>query len=383
MTAVRPSNVKRTVSVVVPLYNTEKYIEECISSVLDQTLRDLEVLVVDDGSRDRSVEIVEEIARRDGRVRLLRHPGGVNLGVSCTRRLGIREAAGEYIAYLDADDAFEPTKLERQVSLMKAHPACLLCHTAIKTVTVPVGDEGISKRPESQVRPSIEAQAKRYSDYWNYFLSEIAEYSFLDRPDALKSNPICNSSALAIAATVRSAAVAIRQAFQAEDFLQWTLLATKGPFLFTPEPLTRYRVHVEASSYPVSQEPLKHLYRLTEFLLSLHALTDDPVLRARSEAELLYSLGLIRDIYAEGASDGTGDYLNASRQPSENFDVSSWKYSALELQSRVNNLESQVWHLSHRLATIRGSMVYRGLIKVRNLLNAIKPAATKRLNEGS
>src|ERR1700722_12882810 len=86
MTAVRPSDVKRTVSVVVPLYNTEKYIEECISSVLDQTLRDLEVLVVDDGSRDRSVEIIKEIARQDNRVRLLRHPGGVNMGVSRTRR---------------------------------------------------------------------------------------------------------------------------------------------------------------------------------------------------------------------------------------------------------------------------------------------------------
>ena len=112
MSAVPPSGVERTVSVVIPLYNTEKYVAECIGSVLDQTLRDLEVLVVDDGSQDRSAEIVKQIARRDDRVRLLRHPGGVNLGVSRTRRLGITEASGEYIAYLDADDAFEPTKLD-------------------------------------------------------------------------------------------------------------------------------------------------------------------------------------------------------------------------------------------------------------------------------
>ena len=113
------SVVKPLVSVIVPLYNTEKYVAECVGSVRDQTLRELEALVIDDGSRDRSAQIVEEIANRDGRVRLLRHPGGVNLGVSRTRRLGIVEASGDYIAFLDADDTFEPSKLERQVDLMR------------------------------------------------------------------------------------------------------------------------------------------------------------------------------------------------------------------------------------------------------------------------
>src|ERR1700722_19602977 len=133
------------VSVITPLYNTEKYIGECIGSVLDQTLRDVELLVIDDGSRDRSTEIVEEIARRESRVRLLRHPGGVNLGVSRTRRLGIMEASGEYIAFLDADDAFEPSKLEHQIELLKAHPRCVLCNTGIKARTVPTGDQERSR----------------------------------------------------------------------------------------------------------------------------------------------------------------------------------------------------------------------------------------------
>ena len=235
MTAVRPSNVKRTVSVVVPLYNTEKYIEECISSVLDQTLRDLEVLVVDDGSRDRSVEIVEEIARRDKRVRLLRHPGGVNLGVSRTRRLGITEASGEYIAYLDADDAFEPTKLERQVSLMKTHPACLLCHTGIRSVAVPLEDQELSRLLESQGKASIESQAKNFSDYWNSVLPRIAEYSFLDRPDALKSNAICNSSVLVVAAAVRRAASSrLDKPSRPKIFFNGPSWQPRGPFSSLP-----------------------------------------------------------------------------------------------------------------------------------------------------
>ena len=218
---------KRTVSVIVPLYNTEKYVAECIGSVLDQTLRDVEVLVIDDGSQDRSVEIVEEIARRDSRVRLLRHPGGANLGVSRTRHVGIMEALGEYIAFLDADDAFEPSKLERQVSLMKTHPACVLCHTGIRAVPVRVYDQ-------EQLR-SLEIETKSASDRWNCFRPETTEYSFLNRADALKTNVICNSSVLAVTVAVRPSVIATRQLFQYEDFAQWVLLATKGPFVFTPE----------------------------------------------------------------------------------------------------------------------------------------------------
>jgi glycosyltransferase involved in cell wall biosynthesis len=357
--------VKRTVSVVVPLYNTEKYVAECIGSVLDQTLRDLEVLVIDDGSRDRSVEIVEEIARRDNRVRLLRHPGGVNLGVSRTRRLGITEASGEYIAYLDADDAFETSKLERQVSLMRAHPACLLCHTGIKAVVVPVDDQERGR--------SLAAQAKCALDLWDCFRPEITEYSFLNRADALKNNVICNSSVLAVAAAVRTTAVATRQLFQYEDWAQWALLATKGPFIFTPEPLMRYRIHSESSSDAVSQEQLRKLYSMIELLLTLHALTDDPGLRALTESELLYNLASIRNIYAEAAPGGITQSLPESRRLAGKFDESSWKRSALELQSQVHQLQTQVAALAGRLDTIRGSRVYRSLVKVRGLLGGIKP----------
>ena len=250
------------------LYNTEKYIAECIDSVLDQTLRDLEVLVIDDGSRDRSVEIVEEIARRDSRVRLLRHPGGANLGVSRTRRLGIMEASGEYIAFLDADDAFEPSKLERQVSLMKAHPACLLCHTGIKAVPVRVEDQELSRLLESQAKVMRQTAGTLSTRDYRILVSRSSR--------RLRTNVICNSSVLAVAAAVRSAAVATRQLFQYEDFAQWVLLATKGPFVFTPEPLTRYRVHAESSTYTVSKEYLRHLYSMVEFLLTAPCLHPRP-----------------------------------------------------------------------------------------------------------
>ena len=116
--------------------------------------------------------------------------------------------------------------------------------------SLPHGNQGGTGCLEDQKLSSLlEAQAKEFSDHWNGFRSGICEYSFLDRDNALSSNVICNSSALAVTQAVRSAAAATRQVFQTEDFLQWTLLGTKGPFVFTPEPLTRYRVHAESASY--------------------------------------------------------------------------------------------------------------------------------------
>jgi glycosyltransferase involved in cell wall biosynthesis len=377
MSDMLPSGVRPIVSVVVPLYNTEKYIAECVNSALNQTLKDVEVLAVDDGSSDRSAEIVREIARRDNRVRLLQHRGGINLGVSRTRRLGIQEARGEYIAYLDADDAFEPSKLERQVNLMKAHPACHLCHTGVKVVKVPLENQELAKLLESEGKLSIDTTAKFYSDTWNNFRPDITEYSFLDRENALRSNIICNSSALSVAATVRSTVAATRQVFQAEDFTQWILLSTKGPFLYTPEPLTRYRLHSESSSYATSQEHLRHLYTMIEFLLTLHVLTTDPGLRARAESELLYNIAQIRNIYAESAALGNNESLSKSSRPPEKLVGTSWEHSVVELQSRVNSLQEQVKLLSDRLATIRASRVYRALVRIRNLVNGIMSKLAK------
>ena len=364
MSEVSSSSVKPVVSVVIPLYNTEKYIAECIESVLDQTLGAFEVLVVHDGSRDRSAQIVEEIAGRDGRVRLLRHPGGINLGVSRTRRLGIEEASGDYVAYLDADDAFEPSKLERQVGLMKAHPACVLCHTGILAVTV-LGDDPEQSR-------LLQSEAENHSNNRNLFRPEMTEYSFLDRPDALSTNYICNSSVLAVTEAVRSAPAATRQLFQYEDWLQWTLLSTRGTFVYTPERLTRYRLHPESSSYPIQQNFLRHFYAMIEFLLTLNILTDDPGLKIRAESELISNLARIAAIYADWDL-GESPSRAEPPQPLDQFAESFGKQSILQLQLQVDELNDRVGVLTERLTRIRSSKVYQGLVKARNFFAKIKP----------
>ncbi len=111
------------ISVIVTFLNAERFLDEAIEGVIGQTRRDWELLLVDDGSSDRSTGIARGHAARDPqRVRYLEHPGHRNLGPSAARELGLRDARGEYIALLDADDVWLPHKLERQVALLQAHP---------------------------------------------------------------------------------------------------------------------------------------------------------------------------------------------------------------------------------------------------------------------
>lgn len=104
-------------TVVIPLYNKERHISRAIASVLNQTHRDLELIVVDDGSTDRGVSKVEMI--KDPRIRIIKQE---NSGVSAARNRGITEASSEFIAFLDADDAWKPNFLEVIQSLIEDYP---------------------------------------------------------------------------------------------------------------------------------------------------------------------------------------------------------------------------------------------------------------------
>jgi glycosyltransferase involved in cell wall biosynthesis len=112
------------VSVTTPFLNVERYLEETIEGVLAQTYPDWELLLIDDGSTDRSATIARTYAGRSGgRVRYLQHPDHANHGVSAARNLGLAQARGEFVAMLDGDDVWLPHKLEEQVALLRAHPS--------------------------------------------------------------------------------------------------------------------------------------------------------------------------------------------------------------------------------------------------------------------
>lgn len=98
------------VSIIIPIYNTEKYLYKCLESVTDQTLSDIEIICVNDGSTDGSLQIMQEFASKDSRIKIVQKENG---GLVSARKAGVEAATGEYIGYVDSDDYIEPDMYER------------------------------------------------------------------------------------------------------------------------------------------------------------------------------------------------------------------------------------------------------------------------------
>lgn len=101
------------VSVIIPVYNTEKYVQECIDSIINQSLQQIEIICVNDGSTDQSLQVLQNIARQDGRVKVLSQS---NMGQSAARNRGLEIAQGKYVYFMDSDDRLKPEALEFLVS---------------------------------------------------------------------------------------------------------------------------------------------------------------------------------------------------------------------------------------------------------------------------
>ncbi len=108
------------VSVIMPVYNGEKYLAEAIDSILVQTFTDFELLIVDDGSQDGSAEIIRSYEKRDRRIRFFQLEE--NMGAATARNRGISAAGGEYVTSMDCDDVSLPERLQKQVDFLQSNP---------------------------------------------------------------------------------------------------------------------------------------------------------------------------------------------------------------------------------------------------------------------
>lgn len=106
------------ISVIIPTYNYGRFLRECLDSVFVQTFRDIEVIVIDDGSTDDTPAILESVSEPR-----LKHFRILNSGSPCARNVGLRHAHGEFVAFIDADDRWRPRKLETQLALLRAEPS--------------------------------------------------------------------------------------------------------------------------------------------------------------------------------------------------------------------------------------------------------------------
>lgn len=198
------------ISVIMPAFNLASYLEASARSVLAQTWRNLELIIVDDCSSDGTLQVAERLASEDNRVRVLKTPR--NLGGAGARNLGMANARAPYVAFLDGDDLWAPEKLARQRACMQATGASL-CYTAIQKVDA-------AGHPMGEVQP----------------VPERIEY------EQLLGNPIigCSTVLLNHAALGRPLMPEIRKR---QDFAFWLKLLREGAVARgVNEPLTLYRV---------------------------------------------------------------------------------------------------------------------------------------------
>ena len=111
------------ISVIVPIYKVEEFLDECIQSIVDQTYQNLQIILVDDGSPDRCGEMCEDWARKDKRIEVIHKKNG---GLSDARNVGLAEATGEFITFVDSDDWIEPQMYEIMVTTLIAEDADLV-----------------------------------------------------------------------------------------------------------------------------------------------------------------------------------------------------------------------------------------------------------------
>lgn len=224
-----------------PAYNAAATIARSIDSVLAQTHGDLELIVIDDGSTDATVALIERYAASDARVRLQRQPG--NAGVAAARNAGMTVARGDYIAFLDSDDRWHPRKLEWQIGQMRKDGARVSYGTYLR-----VGEDD---RMLSTVRPPAR----------------------LSHADMLRSNFIGNLTGV----FDRSLGVAEFPAIGHEDYVFWLQMVRRAGGavrIESPEPMAYYLVRegsVSANKVKAARWQWR-IYREVEGLSLLRAL---------------------------------------------------------------------------------------------------------------
>ena len=122
------------VSIITPCYNSEKYIEDCVNSVIAQSYNKWEMIIVDDCSSDASVEKIMLLSDIDSRIRIIKLEE--NHGAAVARNIALEDANGSFIAFLDADDFWEPLKLERQINFMTKKKYCIFFYILYNYFTI-------------------------------------------------------------------------------------------------------------------------------------------------------------------------------------------------------------------------------------------------------
>lgn len=276
----KPTEKACSVSIIVPAYNAESYLEETLNSIMAQDMLDYETLVVNDGSTDGTARILDRY-KDDARLKILTHPGGENRGQCASTRLALEKATGEFVALLDADDQYLPEKLTRHTGLLRQRPGVVLVHGNVEWKG-PIPDH-----PGMRLMFRLEGGAR--------------EYTLSEDPIFLRSNMICNSTVVCRRTSIDLARYPVSMMFQYQDWVLWNLLAERGSFYFDDQPLTIYRYHSQGFTFKNStQSGAAHLAHIEFYCLMLTRLAS-PLHRHLCAKYLLNNLVTLVAVKAESA----------------------------------------------------------------------------------
>lgn len=150
------------VSIILPVYNGEEFLPNTLSFLLNQTFSDFELIIIDDGSKDKSLDILADFANKDSRIKLYKNPS--NLGIVKTRNKGIKLAKGEYIAMMDQDDISLPDRIKISVEYLDTHKNVDIVD--VGTISLEQYNNGI-KETRSGVIPYILSEGKTYDELYS------------------------------------------------------------------------------------------------------------------------------------------------------------------------------------------------------------------------
>lgn len=228
------------ISVVMAVYNGEKYLESAVKSIIDQTYRDFELIIINDGSTDGTKTIVDGI--RDDRVKVIH--SSKNQGVAKARNLGVDIATGEWIAVQDADDISLPARLEEQLRYITAHPDLITVGSHIDCMS-----------DDSKVPPSLLRSIKNYHN------------SLVTREELMKQRfrtcPLAHGSCTFLKEAFVAAGKYDPQYVIVQDYDLWMRMFERGPIENIPQILYQYRVHSNSLSRHNQQDFTNELNRIS------------------------------------------------------------------------------------------------------------------------
>lgn len=230
------------VSIIIPAYNCAEYIRDALDSVIGQTAKDFEVIVIDDGSCDNTLGIVTEYQKRDSRINVISQ---INSGKpAIARNKGLKESKGEFVTFLDCDDIYHFHKIETQLAIFDAYPQVdLVFSDVIQFRSEPYSKEeghlrqlGFQEKAArflTQVTPNTYLCNKNFYNFMSTQITSVSTQTVMIRKSSLDQQPMYFDEAMTVG----------------EDIDLWFRLAKKSNMAYVSDPLSYYRIRSSSMTH--------------------------------------------------------------------------------------------------------------------------------------